>query len=120
MLDCHPMLLESLPPGVEVFRGDAEGEMARSPRTVRGQMIAPKGRFRPEDQEHRTVPHLEEDVPTVFLSPDRQAEHVPIEPLGLIEVVSVDSRFHKALDRSHARLIWGPVPSRGLAAILRI
>ncbi len=120
VLDRYLMCPKSLPPAIEVFGGDAEGEMARPPRTVRRQMIAPERRFRPEDEEHGTVPNLQEDVPPGFLSTDRQAEHVPIETLGLIEVVGIDPRFHKALDRSHARLNWGPVPSRGLAAILRI
>ena len=43
VLDRHPVLLESLPPAVEVFRGDAQGEMTRSrARRVRGD-VTPKG-----------------------------------------------------------------------------
>src|SRR5437868_2537521 len=99
VFDRHLVLLEPLPPGVEVLGRDAQGEMARSAGAMRRQMSTPKRRLGPEHQQHVAIPDLEEDVPPCFLTPDPQTEYVAKEPLGLVEIVGVNPCLHKALNR---------------------
>src|SRR5690348_10505161 len=105
MLDLDLMFLQSLSPCVEVFGGDAQGEVTRPPGPVGGQLVAPQRRLGAEDQQHGVVSHLKEHVATRFLASDHEPEHVAVEAFGLIEVVGVNAYLDKVFDGSHLGLL---------------
>jgi hypothetical protein len=56
-----------------------------------------------EDQQH-AVARAKENVPAGLFADERETEHVPVELLGDVEIVDVQSRFDEMEDGEHLLL----------------
>ena len=77
--------------------------MARAFASVSGELVAPESCFGDEGEQHATVTDPEEDVPSRFLGDNAQAQYIPVELLGPIEIVHVDRSFNDRLDLVHCQ-----------------
>src|SRR5581483_8669595 len=98
LLDAHAVFFQLLPPGIQITGLDAQGEMPRPLGTVGRKLVALERGFSQKRQEDAGGADPEEDVATGFLADHREAKHVPVERLGLVEVVHVDCGFDDGLD----------------------
>lgn len=106
VLDDDSVCEKAITACVQVVSRDPHGEMTGSATAVWWQVTKLESGLRPKHQQDVAVANLKEDVPAFLLRKNVEAEQVAIKPLGLLEVIRVDSRFHKALDRVHGRSLF--------------
>jgi hypothetical protein len=88
----------ALPPGVEVFGLDPQGEMARPAGPVRPQRVAlPRG-LGPEGEQDAGSARLEEDVMPRLGAQDGKAQNRAVKRFRRLEILDVDGVFDNGLD----------------------
>jgi hypothetical protein len=90
--------VQELPPSVEGFGLNAQGEVAWAAGTMRRQRVALQRSFSQESEQDAGLANLEENVTARLLAHDPQAQDHPVEGFRSLEVIDVNGSFDNGPD----------------------
>jgi translation initiation factor IF-3 len=93
--------LQVIPPGLQIFGRNPQRKMRRSSGSMGRERITTPARLSTEDQEHVSIPHLEENMAARLPGRKGQTQALSVKSLGVLQIIGVNTGFYDTHDCWH-------------------